>query len=597
MIASIFQAFGKIERCSRLTKKRIWLQMLIITLVAAFEALFIFLLIPFLEVFGQPIQSTHNASSYVAGVVNSIFTPIGLSYNLNNLAICLGIMACLRETFSAFNQVTSQMLIGKIEKGIQEEVVRATLSATFLHTLTLGNGRFMELCSICSRESAKVAQSVLQIFSIFITLSSYFLVLILTSPTIASIALLLAICAVLCLNFTAKRALIEGGNIIKTREILSQQFHNVFSHLREIKINNQNEAEYKSINQNTEKLFDFTLKSVTIGVWLRSALTVVLLSSSLYLVVVLKNADVLDLAILTAGLAMVMRLLPLILNFTRIRQGFAANYPYLERLEKYLLSCRKKREFDQGETYFEGVREKIEFRNVVFTYPSVSKPALNGLNLTIKKGRSIALTGSSGAGKSTLIDLLPKLIDVGHGNILIDGEEINSFSLKSLREGIAYLPQNPSLHDGSIRYNICFSDDPQNDDQIKRIISDVGLEELVKNLPDQLDTQLGSTALKLSGGQCQRLAIARALFKKSDIFIFDEPTSALDAENADIVSSLIADLARKNKSTVLVISHSWETISKLDYMVKLKDGRIAFHGKPDKKMMGLSVTNTNNQKD
>ena len=591
---NLFQTFGKIERCSGIAKQRIWLQMFMLAMVSAFEAMFIFLLIPFLEIFGQSVEGAPNDFSYLTEIVESIFVFVGPPLNLFNLAICLGILACMRETASALNQVTSQMLTGKIEKGIQEKVVQETLSATFLSTLNLGNGRLMELCNICSRESAKVTQSVLQLFSIFITLFSYFVVLVITSPSITVIALLIAACSIFCLNFTVKKASIEGGKIVKTREALSQQFSYIFSQLREIKINNQNEAVHASIIQNTEKIYAFTLKSMTIGVWLRSALTVLLISSSLFLIILLKRAELLDLAILTAGLAMVMRLLPLILNFTRIRQGFAAKFPYLEQLDKYLLSCQQNREFSYGEEIFQEVKKEIEFRNVRFTYPSVSKPALNILNITIRKGESTALVGSSGAGKSTLIDLLPRLINADGGCVAIDGHNLNAFSLESLRSGIAYVPQSPTLHDGSLRYNICFLNDPQNDKKINRIIFEVGLEELVSKMPAGLDTHIGSTGLKLSGGQNQRLAIARALYKKADIFIFDEPTSALDAQNAGLISSLISDLSRKRKATVIVISHDWDTVSKLDNVIRLDDGCLVFHGKPDKKLMGRTVKGSKN---
>ncbi|OUU29485.1 MAG: hypothetical protein CBB97_02355 [Candidatus Endolissoclinum sp. TMED37] len=176
--------------------------------------------------------------------------------------------------------------------------------------------------------------------------------------------------------------------------------------------------------------------------------------------------------------------------------------------------------------------------------------------------------------------VIPKLINSGRGEILIDGKNLDSFSNQSLRNGIAYVPQSSNLHDGSISFNICFSEDQQNNDQISKIISDVCLGDLVRNPPDGLDTQIGSTDIKLSGGQDQRLAIARALFKKALIVILDEPTSALDIENTELISSLISDLSRKNGATVIVISHSWDIVSKLHHMIKLESGRATYLGKP-----------------
>lgn len=586
---NLFNILGKIEKCSDVARERIWLQMLIILLVAAFEALFIFLLIPFLEFFGKATEASTNEDSYISSILGSLLSQIGLPYNLYTLATLLCFVACLREIASAINQYSMQVLSGKVEMGVQRKVVNFTLLATYLSTSQLGSGKFMELCNICARESTKTLKSVLQIYSIFIILMSYFFVLIFTSYIVAGIAFLLAFFSTLALNFTAKRASEEGIKIVRTREILVQQFQNIFLHLREIKINNQSNNLNRLIETNTENLYDFTLRSVTVGITLRSILTVSLLSGSLFLIVNLKNVNLLDLSLLTAGLAMVMRLLPLVLNFTRIRQVFAATYPYLEQLENYLIHCKQNEEIDSGKLLLNGLKEGLEFKGVHFTYPSLSESALSNLNISIKKGQSTALVGISGSGKSTLIDLLPKLINADYGELLIDGQNLDSFSNQSLRSGIAYVPQNPNILDGSIRYNICFSEDQRNDGKISKIIADVGLEDFVKNLPDGLDTQIGSTAIKLSGGQAQRLAIARALFKEAFIFILDEPTSALDFENAQLISSLISDLTKKNKLTVIVISHSWDIVCKLQNMIKLKSGRAVYQGRPNRKVMESNI--------
>lgn len=586
MLINLFQAFGKIEKCADIARERIWLQMVIVLFVSMLEALFIFILIPFLEIFDQSPKAVTDAPSFIANLLNPIFNQIGLPYNLYTLASLLCLVAFLRETASVINQYSLQILAGKVEVGVQRKVVSKTMAATYLSTSQLGSGKFMELCNICARESSKAILDVLKIYSILITLISYFFVLILTTPTVAGIAFLLAFISFLCLNFTAKKASAAGENIVRIRETLAQRFQNIFFHIREIKINNRVSSLNQSIELDTDHLFDLTLRSKIIGVKLRSILTMVLLSGSLFLIIILRDENLLDLAVLTAGLAMVMRLLPLVLNFTRIRQGFAATYPYVEQLEKYVVNCEQNEEIDNGKLTFDSLNEGLELRGVHFTYPYSSKSVLHSLNVSIKKGHSTALVGLSGAGKSTLIDLLPKLIKPVHGEILIDGKNLDSFSNQSLRNGIAYVPQSPNLHDGSIRFNICFSEDQQNDGQISKIISDVGLGEFVRNLPDGLDTQIGSTAIKLSGGQAQRLAIARAVFKKALIVILDEPTSALDIENTELISSLIYDLSRKNRATVIVISHSWNIVSKLDHMIKLESGRATYQGKPNKRVMG-----------
>ena len=216
-MSMILQTFEKIDFCAGISRWRILTQMLIISSTVAFEALFIFVLIPFFGFFDQSSQGALDTSSLPSRVVREVFIFVGAPISTIGLAVCLVILACLRETMSTVNLYTSQMLFGKIEKGIKDQVVEVTLLADFISTSYLGNGRFMELCNICSRESAKVVQSVLQIFSVTLTLASYFIVLTFSSPAIAGIAITIAIFTVAGPNFTAKKAKVEGQKIVSIR--------------------------------------------------------------------------------------------------------------------------------------------------------------------------------------------------------------------------------------------------------------------------------------------------------------------------------------------------------------------------------------------
>ena len=190
------------------------------------------------------------------------------------------------------------------------------------------------------------------------------------------------------------------------------------------------------------------LRSVKVGLVVRSLLTIGLISFSVFLIVQLKQSDSLDLAILSTGLVMVMRLLPLVLNFTRIRQGFVAKVPFLSELENHLLHCSENAETVGGQKVFTGLTSSIEFRNADFSYPSIQGKVLSQVNAVVNKGEVMALVGASGAGKSTFVDCLPLLVELGGGMLWLDGEDINSFSKESIRRHIAYVPQSPKLFDG-----------------------------------------------------------------------------------------------------------------------------------------------------
>ena len=579
--------FGRIQYCSGVPVWRQIVQLCLALTMALFEVLFFSLFIPFLELFDKGQKFDAAGGSAVSSFWHKAFDFFSVAFALHSIAFCLVIVVILREAVSMVSQYLSFSLIGSIEKGVQNKVVKLTVASNFLFSINLGHGKFSELCLICSRESSKLLQSITQIFSIVITLSSYLLMLSLTSPAVAAIAVLVAFCAVLSLNYTVSKARNAGEIVVDIRQRLSQQLYGVYDQLREIKVSNKIDFFRETISESTENLFLMTLRSVAVGIVLRSLLTAFFISCSFFLIISLRDSSALDLPVLTAGLVMVMRLLPLILNFTRIRQGFAAKQPYLLTLVAYLQDCEKNLESDTGSKAFKGLRERVEFKNVEFSYPATSVGVLNKVNIFFKKGEATALVGGSGAGKSTLVDCIPRLLKIDKGEICFDGESISAFTLKSLRDKIAYLPQNPKLYDGTIWYNISLSRVLENEEFLNSVLAEVGLDAFVNGLPDGVYTIIGDAGVKLSGGQAQRLAVARALYKRADFLIFDEPTSALDVENTNKIVQLINKLCHDKKATILVVSHSWDVVAKLDKMVKLDSGEVVYHGKPNRSMMGF----------
>jgi ABC-type multidrug transport system fused ATPase/permease subunit len=393
--------------------------------------------------------------------------------------------------------------------------------------------------------------------------------------------------SLLCLNYTVQKSRIFGKKIVEIRGNLSQQFFGVYDQLREIKVSKNGKFFLEQIENTTQNLFVVFLRSVKVGLVVRSLLTIGLISVSVFLIVQLKHANSLDLAILSTGLVMVMRLLPLVLNFTRIRQGFVAKSPFLSELENHLRNCAENPEAVGGQKVFRGLTSSIEFRGAEFSYPSIQGKALSQLNAVVNKGEATALVGASGAGKSTFVDCLPLLIELGSGMLLLDGENINSFSKESIRRHIAYVPQSPKLFDGPLWYNVSPSKFPNFETVIQDLLCEVGLGKLLASMPLGIETVVGDAGVKLSGGQIQRIALARAICTDATIFILDEPTSALDAENASRILNLIRELSAKKGATVLVISHAWDVISKLDKMIKLESGTAVYQGKPEYKVFAI----------
>jgi ATP-binding cassette, subfamily B, bacterial MsbA len=220
---------------------------------------------------------------------------------------------------------------------------------------------------------------------------------------------------------------------------------------------------------------------------------------------------------------------------------------------------------------------QIEFRNVSFSYEDAG--ILEGINLIVEKGKTIALVGSSGAGKSTLADLVPRFHDVTSGQLLIDGTNIKDYSLKSVREQMSIVTQEPILFNDTITANIALGKPDATHEEIVRAAEIANAHHFIMQKEDGYETNIGDRGSKLSGGERQRLTIARAVLKNPPILILDEATSSLDTESERLVQDAIDKMMEHRTS--IVIAHRLSTIRHADEIVVLQKGRIVERGTHD----------------
>ncbi len=221
-------------------------------------------------------------------------------------------------------------------------------------------------------------------------------------------------------------------------------------------------------------------------------------------------------------------------------------------------------------------RGKIEFDNVRFQHHDASVAIFDNFNLDIKPGERVGLVGVSGSGKTTLTKLLLRFADVQAGEIRVDGQNIAKVQQVSLRENIAYVPQETSLFHRSIADNIAYARPDASREEIVRAAKLANADEFIVDLPDGYETLVGERGVKLSGGQRQRIAIARAILKDAPILVLDEATSALDSESESLIQDALGKLMKGRTS--IVVAHRLSTIASLDRIIVLKDGKIVEQG-------------------
>jgi subfamily B ATP-binding cassette protein MsbA len=219
----------------------------------------------------------------------------------------------------------------------------------------------------------------------------------------------------------------------------------------------------------------------------------------------------------------------------------------------------------------------IKLKNVNFNYIDSESNVLKNINLEIKKGEVIALVGTSGSGKTTLANLIPRFFEPSSGEILIDGVNINKYSLKSLRKKIALVSQDTFLFKDSIKTNMLAGNNKANKEDIKNALNLAYAYDFVETFEDKEETIIGERGTRLSGGEKQRLAIARAIIKNAPILILDEATSSLDTESEIKVQKAL-DRLMENKTT-LVIAHRLSTIKNANKIIVMENGKIVQEGK------------------
>lgn len=221
-------------------------------------------------------------------------------------------------------------------------------------------------------------------------------------------------------------------------------------------------------------------------------------------------------------------------------------------------------------------KAKIDFDDITFEHKDAKAPIFENFSLEIQPGERVGLVGVSGSGKSTLTKLLLRFADVEKGEILIDGQNIRNVTQKSLREAIAYVPQESSLFHRTVFDNIAYGRPNASKDEVLKAAKLANADEFIRKLPDGYETMVGERGVKLSGGQRQRIAIARAILKDAPILVLDEATSALDSESEAMIQGALVNLMKSR--TAIVVAHRLSTIAGLDKIVVLSEGKIIEQG-------------------
>jgi ABC-type multidrug transport system fused ATPase/permease subunit len=282
-----------------------------------------------------------------------------------------------------------------------------------------------------------------------------------------------------------------------------------------------------------------------------------------------------ELGALCAFLLIARRTMPMLWLVTDLRAGLADTWPQLGKLAA-LFDDRDKPFVRGGRGEFRGLQVGLEIRNLSFSYRD-DIAVLSGLSLQVAAGQTLAIVGETGCGKTTVLSLIARLYDCPPGSIFVDGVDIRSFSLESLSRRIALVSQEPWLFNGTLRNNLIFGLDREVDEaELAGVLLRARLDGLVARLPHGLDSDIGDRGVRLSGGEKQRVSIARALLREAELLLLDEATASLDTRTERRVQRALAESSRGR--TVVIVAHRLSTVRHADKILVMDKGRVIESG-------------------
>ena len=470
----------------------------------------------------------------------------------------------------------------EIKKILQSQMVKSLINADTQVIDQKHSGKFISnLTFDVTHITNMLSTAILSLFKDSLTLFGLLFVMFYQNWKLSLIAIIMIPVAGIASKTLGKRI---GKVVTEAQEksgFLNTHLIELFKNHRLVKIFQREDYESKRTDNHLDQLKDKNIKINTVFVRLSpimETLTGIMIAILIFYSGKLALKDEIEIGNFFSFLAAMM------LAYQPVRALSAVNMILKQGLSAAnrilpIIDNQNKISDDEDSQDINITNSEIKFNNINFKYNSDEENVLNNINLNIAGGKMTSLVGYSGSGKSTILNLIPRFYDAQSGDVLIDNQSIYKVKIKSLRDKISLVSQDTTLFDDTIKNNIQYAKDNVSDEEIILAAKLSFAHEFIEKLPNQYETVIGENGVRLSGGEKQRLSIARAMIKKSSIILLDEATSSLDAETESKIQDALKILT-KDKTTI-VIAHRLSTILNSDQIYIIDSGNVVANGKHD----------------
>lgn len=553
---------------------------------AVFEGVGLSLLLPILQYAEGGKAEVIGSSGIIWTVLSKVIGALSLPVSLITLLIMAFIPILLRQVAFYMNAWYSAVVAGRIGIRMRMQTLDTVLDADpeFFDRNQLG-----QIIGVVITQTGNAGLAILSV----IKLMSGALLLLLYVAILFAISAPLTIITVV---FAGLVSLAVKANLTKTRDFavvsarVSQEMMGKiverFSMMRLIKMRDQKQHEHERIAQYSEQMRAIAVKHARLTANIEVTADPLLMLA--VFITLYMGISVLGMSLAQLGLVLFVltRLSAKLKEFNAGRQAISLNMSGVLLVREMTEDAAHSNRIARGPVSFRGLEKEIVLDHVSFTYatpigqsdaaPSAGTRVLEDISLRVPAGSFTALVGRSGAGKSTLVELIPRLRDAMGGSITLDGVDIKQFDVGSLRKGIGYLTQSAMLFNESVRDNLVYGLGFEPTEEQIRAALEAAYATFVYDLPHGLETMLGDRGVRFSGGERQRIGLARVLLEGNSILILDEPTSALDSESETYIQQALAKL--RGDKTIIVIAHRLATVIQADQLLVVDGGRIVERG-------------------
>lgn len=553
---------------------------------ALLEGVGLSLLLPIL----QYVENGQSALQDSGGVYWRIFAKtlelLHMTPTFAVLIILAFVPIVLRNVVFFFNAWYSATIVSRIMLRLRMKVVRVVYDADPEFYTRHPVGELVGVVMGQTGTAGSAVLSIIDLFGICLLMVLYIGVLLLLSVPLTFSALFFAAIVALVNRFVLKWIAANALKNARLSQKLQAKIVERMGQMQLVKLRHTKKQEADNIKKTSEIMRALSIKASKVGASVEVIVDPILMLSvfiTLYIGFVVFHNTLAQLGLL---LFILNRLNAKVREFNSSLRGISSSASGVKLVQEMLAAAAKSDTIHSGVLEFSHLYKGIELNAVRFEYPDVynargkliskGREVLRGIDAHIEAGSFTALVGRSGAGKSTLAELIPRMRDVSSGTILFDGHNLKEYQVGSLRRGIGYVTQTPMLFNDTVYDNITYGLGYEpTDDQI-RLALEQAFATFVYDLPHGLETRLGDRGVRFSGGERQRIAMARVLLQDTDVLVFDEPTSALDSESEGYIQRTLEKL--HGKKTLIVIAHRLATVVAADQLLVVDDGCVVERG-------------------